>query len=82
MLISCIPNDCARSGPKQVHGEECAVTQTGALQTRKKNTNQEMAGMDHRPLHCLPVRERMIYDRRKQFLDNNTAGNQRDHRTF
>lgn len=37
-----------------------------------------MTGMDHKSLYGLPEREVMIYDRQKQFLVNNTAGNQKD----
>lgn len=41
-----------------------------------------MTGMDHESLYGLPEREVMIYDRQKQFLVNNTAGNQKDHGIF
>lgn len=41
----------------------------------ERDAKQEMAGMDNKSLNGLPEREMMIYDRWKQFLVNNTAGN-------
>lgn len=38
--------------------------------------------MAHKSLNGLPERKMMVYDRWKQFVVNNTAGNQKDYGIF